>query len=139
LRERFWAIKLNRENRDFLRKQLHGGEPPIVRALLCRYIKVWEQHANAEPLPHRKDNAACRAANLWLLDEIDRLRTGDTETVETYTEHNAAGIDAYKSCRTCEHYRSDRNHCVVYQATPPDEYVNEAPNDCEQWEDEIPF
>ena len=42
-----------------------------------------------------------------------------------------------RCCHTCEHY-SINGECVVFSTAPPPEFA-EAPDECEKWEQELPF
>lgn len=61
------GCKLLRDDIVFLQRVLKPMQKAQKRALMLRYIKVWQIHIENENVEYRKDNAGRRAANLWLL------------------------------------------------------------------------
>lgn len=60
-------------------------QPQAAQRVRLAYARVWTEAADAEPLPHRKDNKARYAANTWLrlLSRDDAVKLGqDTDTTQ---------------------------------------------------------
>lgn len=54
------------EDRRFVHQILRAQQEWIIQAALEDYKLVWEEASELEPIPHKKDNAGRRAANVFL-------------------------------------------------------------------------
>lgn len=60
-------VPLLREDRQYVWSRLATLPPLAMERAARRYIQTWMQAAEAEPKPHRQENAGRRAANRTLL------------------------------------------------------------------------
>lgn len=60
------GLPLNRDDWNYVKRFLLGRSHSAVADILAQYRNAWETAAQAEPLPHRKENAGRFAANVWL-------------------------------------------------------------------------
>lgn len=128
-------LPLTRDDVEFLRGLLTGGEPEIQKALLWNYWTTWRMAENAEPVVQKKDNAGRRAANEWIRMEVDQLRHQEPETVRKYRK--AVQTPPPRCCHTCDHYRDD-GVCEKFDMEPPEDFA--ATEDaCPEYEQEVPF
>lgn len=124
------------EDKMLLKTLLEDGERPIVRALVLGYASAWQAAQGAETLPQRRHNTGRRAANLWIRNEVEKLRHQEPEAVRQYRQLLAQGEP--RCCHTCDRYDQDGN-CTEHQMQPPADFAGTIPTPCEDWHPEIPF
>ena len=71
-------VPLVPEDRVYVWARLMTLPPGGVEAVARRYVQRWQEAADAEPKPHRKDNAGRRAANRGLLYLVEPGGSGAT-------------------------------------------------------------
>lgn len=64
-------VPLVHEDRVHIATWMARLHPKLQERLARRYVETWQEAATAEPVPHKRDNAGRRAANLI----ITRLKT----------------------------------------------------------------
>ena len=114
---------------------MQDGERPIVRALLHKYYETWIKAMDGQPIEHKKANAGRYAANTWLLSEIEAMRHQEPEIVKHYRQVLVQRPP--KCCHTCYHY-TQGGLCDKFDMQPPEDFAA-TPDQCDQWQDEIPF
>jgi hypothetical protein len=72
------GCKLLRDDITFLQRVLRTIPKPQRRAIMLRYIEVWQQACEKEIVEYKKDNAGRRPANLWLLNITNTIHRTKT-------------------------------------------------------------
>ncbi len=60
-------VPLLRDDREYVWARLATLPPQAIERVAKRYVRTWVEAAEAEPKPHRRENAGRRAANMTLL------------------------------------------------------------------------
>ena len=117
----------NNDDRVYVQRVLQRIPVPEQRLICGAYNQAWVDAYNAEPIEHKKDNAGRFAANT-LIRKLARQ----------YMEKGSTGIP--RICGNCDHCQSwqGQYHCSKFKQEIPVEYVNQE-NECEQYENAIPF
>lgn len=63
------------------------------------------------------------------------MRPPEPDFVTSYKTWKAAGPP--KCCHTCDHF-GGRGECMVFDMTPPAEFAATV-DQCDKWEEELPF
>jgi len=129
------SLPLNQDDQKYLTTLLRGIEPAARAGLLHRYAQQWAAALDAEPAPHRKENAARRAANTSIRREAKAMRAEEPDMVKLYREWQNYGPPP--CCHTCLHYNK-HGQCEMHWMTPPAEFTQKI-GECPDWEMEPPF
>ena len=120
-------IQPNKDDRNYITKVTARMPSDAVRLLESAYCMAWIEAYHSESLEHKKGNAGRFAANT-IIRKLAR------EYMET------GNIDIPRICGNCDHCESwqGQYHCNKFNQNIPPEYVTKE-NDCEQYENAIPF
>lgn len=120
---------------EFFHRLTHHAPREMLCAIVSEYRRAWREAEAAEPVGHRKTNAARRAANTRLREDAEGMKSKEPEVLRKYREIVANGPP--RVCHTCDHYLDDGS-CRHYDATPPDDFAG-TPNACPAWLMAPPF
>ena len=120
---------------EFFDSLTHHAPREVLYAIVAEYRRAWSEAEAAEPVVHRKTNAARRAANINLREDAEAMKAKEPEVLRKYREIVAKGPP--RVCHTCDHYLDDGS-CRHYNATPPADFAA-TPNACPDWLMAPPF
>lgn len=126
------VVILLRDDKRFLARLLEPLARDAKGRVMWAYRAAWEAGEAEEAVPHKKENAGRRAANLW----IRELMMETPPAVLRYRELIDQGPP--RLCHTCDHFDKEDGHCAHFNATPPADFTA-TENACDQWVIEIPF
>jgi hypothetical protein len=113
-----------------------GQELLTKNYLITNYSIIWRDNYEAEPVEHRKSNAGRYAANVWLREELERMKIDKPDYLKEYEAIVKAGPP--RCCHSCDYYRYDDGYCMKFKQTPPVEFVQQQ-DACGDWLHRIPF
>lgn len=126
------VVKLLRDDKRFLARLLEPLKREAQGRVMWAYRAAWQDGEAEEPLPHRKENAGRRVANLW----VREMMMETPAAVLRYRELIKQGPPRF--CHTCDHFDKEEGHCAHFDATPPADFTA-TENACDQWTVEVPF
>jgi len=125
------VVKLLRDDRRFLARLLEPLMREAQGRVMWAYRAAWQDGEAAEPLPHRKENAGRKAANIWVREMMET-----PNKVLRYRELIEQGPPRF--CHTCDHFDKESGYCAHFDATPPADFTA-TENACAHWAVEVPF
>lgn len=121
------VIKPNVDDMRYIKKVVDRIPTDVVNLIHGAYCQAWLDSYHSEPLEHKKENAGRYAANN-LIRKLARQ----------YME--SGKVDIPRVCGNCDHCESwqGQYYCARFKQEIPVDYVTKE-NDCDQYENAIPF
>mgnify|MGYP001056832978 CR=1 FL=1 len=121
------VIRPNRDDANYVRMVTQRVPADVVNLMHSAYCEAWITAYNDEQLEHKKENAGRFAANT-LIRKLAR------QYMETGSIHIPRICG---NCDKCETWNG-QYYCHAFEREIPIEFVKQE-NECEQYENEIPF
>lgn len=120
-------IEPNHDDIRYIRAVTRRIPDAVKNELHTAYKQAWQDAYGLEHMEHKKENAGRFAANT-LIRKLAR----------NYMETGNTGIPRIcGNCDKCESWQG-QYYCKQFKQEIPAEYINKE-NDCEQYENAIPF